>query len=263
MFTVLDDLKLVDSFNIKPSAGRSGIGVNGGLNQQPAQFEPVPATEEIKNAAIKYVLDVEADGATNINAAVLAGLELARSVRSGEEMDQGSASMVVFQSDGEAINGETSSSAIKINVVTSNSYLQLPIFSVAFARGADFSLLQDISAAADSFTKRVYEDSDPALQLESFYSEISSPLLSNLKFDYVGRMVDNFSLSSTALRIFFKGSQYMVVGRLQEEGSGGLKVRVTGHGSGDTYRDRDSLTICPRELPVILDYDDLLSARRL
>ena len=283
MFTVLDDMKPVDSFNIitfsewvrhwDPVTGVTGSGplkqehwlskalsnvydsdpVTEDIDPPPAQFKAVAATKENKKAAIKYVLGLEAVGGTDINAAMMASLNVAESLRSGKKLAHGVVSMVVFLSDGEATNGETRRSAIKNNVATTNSELKLPIFSVAFGLDADFSLLKDISAGADSFAKRVYEDSDAALQLENFYSEISSPLLTNLKFDYVGGMVDNSSLSSTTLRTFFKGGQYIVVGRLQEEGSGGLKVRVTGQRSTDTYW--DSLTICPRALPAITDLD--------
>ena len=169
--------KPVDSFTIITFSGEvmNWDPVNGGLNQQPAQFEPFPATEENKNAAIMYVLDLEANGATNINADILAILEVARSVRRGKKLVQGVACVVVFLSNSEATIGEISSSAIKNNVPTANSDLKLPIFSVVFGRGADFSLLQDISATTDSFTKCIFKDSNAALQLENFYSEISRP----------------------------------------------------------------------------------------
>merc|ERR1719367_487052 len=113
-----------------------------------------------------------------------------------ESLPQGVASMLVFLSDGEATEGETSGKSIKANVAAANSDTELPIFSVAFGSGADFDLLKEISLAADSFAKRVYEGSDAALQLENFYAEISSPVVTNLKFDYVGGLVDNSSLSN-------------------------------------------------------------------
>ena len=86
----------------------------------------------------------------NLETLPLAGPEVAGSMRRDENLDWGVASIVVFLSDGEATNGENSSFAVKNNVATTNSDLQLPIFSVTFGRGADFSLRQDISAATDS-----------------------------------------------------------------------------------------------------------------
>merc|ERR1712241_28146 len=249
MFTVLDDMKPEDFFNIitfstsvnnwSPSAlfencnGEVDIGFFQCLEENSSEFteegsqSAIPATKENKKKAISHVLDLEANGGTNMNSAMLAGLELAKEVIRSETLPQGVASMLVFLSDGEATEGETSSKTIKENVAEANSETELPIFSVAFGSGADFDLLKEISLAADSFAKRVYEGSDAALQLENFYAEISSPVVTNLKFEYVGGLVDNSSLSDDGVRTLFKGDQYVVVGKLLDEASGTFNVRVT------------------------------------
>merc|ERR1711910_137738 len=252
MFTVLDDMKPEDFFNIITFStsvnnwSPSGIIKEG---DQPA----IPATKENKKKAISHVLDLEAEGGTNINSAMLKGLELAKEVLRSESLPQGVASMLVFLSDGEATEGETSSKAIKANVATANSDTELPIFSVAFGSGADFDLLKEISLAADSFAKRVYEGSDAALQLENFYAEISSPVVTNLKFDYVGGLVDNSSLSNGEVRTLFKGDQYVVVGKLLSEASGTFTVRVTGDKNGTKYFDDIVIEPCLREPKVVED----------
>jgi hypothetical protein len=56
-----------------------------------------------------------------------------------------------------------------------------PVFCIGFGRDADFNLIKDISEQANSFSKRIYEGSDAALQLEDFYADIASPVISNLK----------------------------------------------------------------------------------
>merc|ERR1712200_390639 len=252
MFTVLDDMKPEDFFNIITFStsvnnwSPSGITKEG---DQPA----IPATKENKKKAISHVLDLEAEGGTNINSAMLKGLELAKEVLRSESLPQGVASMLVFLSDGEATEGETSSKAIKANVVTANSDTELPIFSVAFGSGADFDLLKEISLAADSFAKRVYEGSDAALQLENFYAEISSPVVTNLKFDYVGDLVDNSTLSNGEVKTLFKGDQYVVVGKLLNETSGPFTVQVTGDKTGTKYFDDIVIEPCLRESKVVED----------
>merc|ERR1712193_175276 len=191
MFTVLNDMKPEDFFNIitfsssvsnwSPSAlwescnGEVDIGFFQCLEENSNEFteegsqQAIPATKENKKKAISHVLDLEANGGTNMNSAMLTGLELAKEVIRSETLPQGVASMLVFLSDGEATEGETSGKTIKENVAEANSETELPIFSVAFGSGADFDLLKEISLAADSFAKRVYEGSDAALQLENFY----------------------------------------------------------------------------------------------
>merc|ERR1711899_509867 len=248
MFTVLDDMKPEDFFNIITfSTSVSEIAIEG------APTPAIPATPENKKRAISHVLDLEASGGTNINDAMLTGLQLAQEVLQSEVLPQGVASMLIFLSDGEATEGETSGEAIKTNVASANSDSQLPIFSVAFGSGADFDLLKEISLAADSFAKRVYEGSDAALQLENFYAEISSPVVTNLKFDYVGDLVDNSTLSNGEVKTLFKGDQYVVVGKLLNEASGPFTVQVTGDKTGTKYFDDIVIEPCLREPKVVED----------
>jgi len=248
MFTVLDDMKPEDFFNIITfSTSVSEIAIEG------APTPAIPATPENKKRAISHVLDLEASGGTNINDAMLTGLQLAKEVLQSEVLPQGVASMLIFLSDGEATEGETSGEAIKTNVAKANSDSQLPIFSVAFGSGADFDLLKEISLAADSFAKRVYEGSDAALQLENFYAEISSPVVTNLKFDYVGDLVDNSTLSNGEVKTLFKGDQYVVVGKLLSEASGPFTVQVTGDKAGTKYFEDIVIEPCLREPKVVED----------
>merc|ERR1719273_1393341 len=248
MFTVLDDMKPEDFFNIITfSTSVSEIAIEG------APTPAIPATPENKKRAISHVLDLEASGGTNINDAMLTGLQLAQEVLQSEVLPQGVASMLIFLSDGEATEGETSGEAIKTNVAEANSETELPIFSVAFGSGADFDLLKEISLAADSFAKRVYEGSDAALQLENFYAEISSPVVTNLKFDYVGGLVDNSSLSDDGVRTLFKGDQYVVVGKLLDEASGTFNVRVTADKTGVKYMDDIVIHPCLRQPKIAKD----------
>merc|ERR1719445_1583838 len=248
MFTVLDDMKPEDFFNIitfSTSVGEIAI--------EDAPTPAIPATSENKKRAISHVLDLEASGGTNINDAILTGLQLAKEVLQAEVLPQGVASMLIFLSDGEATEGETSGEAIKTNVAKANSDSQLPIFSVAFGSGADFDLLKEVSLAADSFAKRVYEGSDAALQLENFYTEISSPVVTNLKFDYVGGLVDNSTLSNGEVKTLFKGDQYVVVGKLLSEASGPFTVQVTGDKAGTKYFEDIVIEPCLREPKVVED----------
>merc|ERR1712106_611557 len=99
----------------------------------------------------------------------------------------------------------------------------------------------------NSFSKRIYEGSDAALQLEDFFAQISSPLISNLKFEYVGDLVENKSISQTSLKTFFKGGEYIIAGKLEQSpdiGTESLTIKVVGDGKNGPY-ERD-LQICLR-----------------
>eukprot|EP00092_Neocalanus_flemingeri_P014293 GFUD01015414.1.p1 GENE.GFUD01015414.1~~GFUD01015414.1.p1 ORF type:complete len:517 (-),score=118.77 GFUD01015414.1:118-1668(-) len=207
----------------------------------------IRATKENKNLAIKHILGLQAGGGTNINDAMLEGVKLAEYALQNEKLPQEVKSMIVFLTDGLPSVGETNGVALKSNIKNANSELDIPIFCIGFGRDSDFNLIKDISEQANSFSKKIYEGSDAALQLEDFYSEIASPLLSNLKFEYVGGLVDNTSISTASLKTFFKGGEYIIAGKLENKNipeNEFISIKVIGDGKTGPY-ERD-IVICLR-----------------
>ena len=69
--------------------------------------------------------------------------------------------------------------------------------------------------------------------LEDFFAEVASPLISNLKFDYVGGLVQKKSVSKTGLKTFVKGGEYIIVGKLEQnkkQDNDFLSIKVVGDG---------------------------------
>merc|ERR1712038_1698999 len=161
--------------------------------------------------------------------------------------------MVVFLTDGNSTNGVTYKPTIKSNIKSTNTRAEFPIYTIAFGADADFQLVKDIAAENEGAAKRIYEGSDAALQLENFYAEISSPLLSNLRLQYVGGLVDTASLSETEAKTLFRGREVIVAGKLSNDASTDadrLSIQIDAGGKGGEYhRDFD---ICLRE-PVVQD----------
>ena len=112
--------------------------------------------------------------------------------------------------------------------------LKVPIFSVVFGRGADFDLLKGISESNNGFVKRVYEDGDASLQLEDFYSLISSPQITDLEFNYQG--IEENSLSNRELATFFEGGQFVVTGKIEDGKE--LSLTITGNKNEGKYSKR-------------------------
>merc|ERR1719495_2984612 len=239
MFTILDDMTENDYIDIITFSD----GTDHWKPLEESDNEPqrantlIKATEKNKNEAIKHIIDLEADGGTNINEAMLKGIKLAELAIQSENLPKEVKSMIVFLTDGLPSEGEQNGDVIKKNIKDANEKLDIPIFCIGFGMDADFSLIKDISLQADSFSKRIYEGSDAALQLEDFYAEIASPLVSNLKFEYVGGAVDNSSISNTNLNTFFKGGEYIIAGKLEEDVPEGeiLSVKVVGEGKKGVY----------------------------
>merc|ERR1719410_569635 len=209
------------------------------------------ATEENKNLAISSVLELEAEGATNINDAILAALEVTNEAIKQEALPPNVKSMVVFLTDGLPSSGVTKDDEIKSNIQKSNGD-QIPVFTIAFGADTDISLLQEIASQNDAISKRIYEGSDAALQLEDFYAQISSPLLSNLKFEYVGGLLDNSSVSDSSVNTFFKGAEFIVTGKLsQDEEEGEMALNVTGYGKEGLYHKEIEICLRPDNSPEV------------
>merc|ERR1712110_640775 len=239
MFTVLEDLTESDFFNMiefnSDVSHWSGEGFTG------SNTEFFPATEENKNKAIKSVIKLSAGGGTNLNDAILAGLEVAETALQREALPKDVKSLVVFLTDG---LGSTSADVIKTNIKTKNRDLQVPVFTVAFGADTDLSLLQSIASQNNAVSRRIYEGSDAALQLEDFYAQISSPVLSNINVQYVGG-IEESSISLRELNTFFRGGEFVVSGKLSALAeSPSIGVKVSGLGKAGLPYNRE-FDICP------------------
>merc|ERR1719189_608730 len=236
MFTVLEDLTESDFFNIIEF--NSEVKHWSGQEFGDTNTEFYQATEENKNKAIKSVIELSAGGGTHLNDAILTGLDVAETALQREALPKDVKSLIVFLTDG---LGENPSDVIKSNIKTKNRELQVPVFTVAFGADTDISLLQSISSQNYAVSKRIYEGSDAALQLEDFYAQISSPVLSNLNVEYVGA-IQEASTSNTELNTFFRGGELVVSGKLSTlEGPPGFGVKISGHGKDGLpyYREFD------------------------
>merc|ERR1719495_1457151 len=178
---------------------------------------------------------------------MIEGVRMAELALKGENIPVGVKSMIIFLTDGLPSSGETNNDAIKKNIKEANNDLDIPIFSIGFGRDLDFTLIKEISEQANSFSKRIYEGSDAALQLEDFFAQISSPLISNLKFNYVGGNVQNNSISQSRFKTYFKGGEYIIAGKVdqntEQEGES-LTIKIVGDSKKGLYK--KNIQICLR-----------------
>ena len=86
---------------------------------------------------------------------------------------------------------------------------------VAFGVDPDFALVRDLAIQSGAFARRIYETSDAAIQLEDFHSRISSPLLYDVKFEYVGASFTEKTRLDVS-KTFYKGGEYIVAGKIKE-----------------------------------------------
>jgi len=258
MFTVLDDMKETDFFNIFAfssevkhweSDSDDVFGTGFCSVQNCSVSSSYPATEENKNLAISSILDLGAGGSTNINDALDEALKIGQNARVFNDIPRETQTMIVFLTDG-LPDGD--STTIRSNVKANNTESEIPIFAIGFGVDADFNFLKKIATENDGLAKKIYEGSDAALQLEDFYSQIASPLLSNLQLNYVGDIVDNSSLSEANARSFYKGNEFIVTGKLLDKGPFGIQINGTGR-----ERFFRNITICLRSDDQKIDDEGL------
>lgn len=120
--------------------------------------------------------------------------------------------LIMFLTDGEPTAGETTPSVILSNIRQALAH-RVSLFSLAFGDDADFSLLRRLSLENQGEARRIYEDTDAALQLEGLFEEISKPLLADVHLNYLGGLIGT---SSQALfPNYFCGSELVVAGKMQ------------------------------------------------
>ena len=77
--------------------------------------------------------------------------------------------MVFFLTDGHPTVGVTDTLEILDNIRRANTLLSAPVFSLAFGRRTDFSMLRLLSVQNNGFARKIYTAADASLQMEGFY----------------------------------------------------------------------------------------------
>ncbi|KAJ8981371.1 hypothetical protein NQ317_000238, partial [Molorchus minor] len=174
---------------------------------------PTVVNQETINKAKKVIRDIVVGGCTFI----IGGLEVALYlVKLGlkQNIQEKHQPIVVFLTDGQPNIGLGSTEEI-IEVVTRLNCQndKVPIFSLSFGKGADKNFLRRLSLKNFGFSRHIYEAADASLQLQAFYKQISSPLLSDVEFKY---SPDAKDITKSRFPIYFGGAELIVSGRYSD-----------------------------------------------
>jgi Ca-activated chloride channel family protein len=213
---ILDSLNPGDRFNI--------ITFSSGV--QPYSESLVPLDR--RNDAKQWVTDFPIGGGTNINAAMLAGLQT---------VDQSSnrPHIVVFLTDGQATDGVTATSDILRNVRESIRP-QSRVYSIGIG-DVNQALLDSLSQENRGNSLFVTPTQGLETVLANYYAAINNPVLVDLALDFGG--VEVYDLYPNPIPDMFLGGQVVITGRYK--GSGPTNVTLTGNINGEkhisTYKD--------------------------
>ncbi|XP_045385956.1 inter-alpha-trypsin inhibitor heavy chain H4 isoform X3 [Lemur catta] len=230
LIKILDDLSSKDQFNLIVFSGRA------------AQWKPalVPASVENVNEARSFASDIQAFGGTNINDAMQMAVQLLDSSNQEELLPGGSVSLIILLTDGDPTEGEINPARIQENVREGIGG-RYSVFCLGFGFHVSYAFLEKLALDNGGLARRIYEDSDSALQLQDFYQEVANPLLTAVAFEYPSNAVDEVTREN--FRLFFKGSEMVVAGKLRDQSPDVLSAKVSGqtHTQNITFQTESSV----------------------
>ncbi|CAM4731616.1 unnamed protein product [Leuciscus chuanchicus] len=191
--------------------------------------ELLKATKENLETAKAFVKEIRDRGDTDINAAVLAGVDMIN-----RHPREGTASILILLTDGDPTSGETNIERIMANVKEAIG-LKFPLYCLGFGYDVNFDFLTKMSLENGGVARRIYEDSDADLQLQGFYDEVAVPLLTDIQLTYTG----GTNLTKTSFSLYFNGSEIVVSGQITDNSveSFTTEVIAVSKGSNVTYHE--------------------------
>ncbi|KAM5314869.1 inter-alpha-trypsin inhibitor heavy chain H4 isoform 1-T1 [Glossophaga mutica] len=218
LIKILDDLSPKDQFNL--------ISFNG----KATQWKPslVQASANNVQAARDYAAGIQAQGGTNINDAMLMAIELLEKANQEEQLLAESVSLIILLTDGDPTVGVTNPTNIQKNVQEAIGG-RYSLFCLGFGFDVSYAFLEKLALDNGGLARRIYEDSDSALQLQDFYQEVANPLMTAVTFEYPSNSVKE--VTQDKFRLLFKGSEMVVAGKLRGQSPDVLSAKVHGQQS--------------------------------
>ncbi|XP_066526765.1 inter-alpha-trypsin inhibitor heavy chain H3-like isoform X2 [Hoplias malabaricus] len=168
--------------------------------------ELLPASEGNLQKAKDFVRTIRDRGSTNINDAVLKGVEMIN-----RHQRERSAPILILLTDGAPNEGESDPIKIQANVKKAIGG-KFPLYCLGFGFDVNFEFLQKMALENSGRAVRIYEDSDADLQMQGFYEEVATPLLTDVQLNYTGAG----NLTQTTFSHYYNGSEIVVAGQITD-----------------------------------------------
>ena len=208
---VLNHLNAEDRFNI--------IAFSTGLETYASG--PRPAGEA--NEALGWVDRLSAQGSTDINRALLEAAAM---------VDRERPTYLIFLTDGLPTEGVVESQKILDNLAAS-APSNLRLFSFGVGYDVDTFLLNSLSQGHHGTSTYVLPGERLDEALSTFYTKISTPVLTDLKLDFGN--LSTYDLYPSPLPDLFKGSQIIAVGRYRQPGTADILLQGNVNGQTQTF----------------------------
>jgi Ca-activated chloride channel family protein len=208
---VLNALNSQDRFNI--------IAFSTSVNRFAREVRP--ATERAEG--VRFIGELNADGGTDIQSA------LAEALR---PLPSGRPQVVIFLTDGLPTVGETRIERI-LERMGSLARAETRIFCFGVGYDVNTTLLDTLAQDHHGMASYVRPEEDIEVAVSSFYTKISTPVLSEVQLDFGGVTVED--AYPYPLPDLFAGGQIVMVGRYRQGGETTVTLRGTINGRPVSY----------------------------
>ncbi|XP_010131120.1 PREDICTED: inter-alpha-trypsin inhibitor heavy chain H3 [Buceros rhinoceros silvestris] len=220
LLKILDDIKEDDFFNF----------ILFGSNVETWKDTLIKATPENLDEARKFVRGIDTAGLTNLHGGLMRGIEMLNAAHEGHLVPKRSASIIIMLTDGQPNVGISNTEEIEAHVKKAIEG-RYPLYNLGFGYGVSYSFLEKMALENKGLARRIYPDSDAALQLQGFYDEVSNPMLTDVELSYPENEISD--LTKNSFKHFYDGSEIVVAGRFIDNNQNSLTVDVRGEGAND------------------------------
>jgi Ca-activated chloride channel family protein len=174
--------------------------------------------------AVSYVNSISAGGGTNIDGALTRSMEILK--------DDSRPNYVIFLTDGLPTAGNTSEATIADNCKKFNS-VKARVFAFGVGNDVNARLLDRLSTLNGGASEYVKPHEDIETQVASLYSNISSPVMSDIDINFTH--TDIRETYPDQLPDLFKGGQLMWVGQYNKAGKSTVTIKGKVGGKEQTF----------------------------
>lgn len=198
-------------------------------NDRVTAFQPeiLEFTPETRKEALEYTDTIRASGATNIDGALKSAYSMLQ--------DKKQPSYILFLTDGCPTTGVITEMEIAKNAKEYNK-IDARLFSFGIGFDVNARLLDRLSRDNRGQSEYVKPDENIETSVSRVYNRISSPVLTDVKFDILSKEGSNKYVTNlvypNGIFDLFAGEQLVLVGRYSK--SGDIEVKVNGKISEET-----------------------------
>ncbi|XP_077181888.1 inter-alpha-trypsin inhibitor heavy chain H3-like isoform X1 [Paroedura picta] len=217
LLKIVEDLKEDDHFNLilfesRVSSWKESL---------------VKATPENVFQAKEFIRGIDSMGTTNLYDGLMIGIEMLNKAHENGTVPARSASLIIMLTDGHP-DGPQERIHRDIQPAIQGKY---PLYNLGFGFDLNYGFLDKLGKENNGLARRIFEDSDSALQLQGFYDEVANPLLTEVTLKYPENDISD--LTQNSFKHFYDGSEIVVAGRIIDNDLNSIPIEVKAHGAFD------------------------------